>query len=108
MRRSLFSLLLYALLAALYELSIFDAADAVSVDHDYDIEQYKALLTKIAAQRAAGYRSRPVTSGAKQIEEQKTNDEQTQPQSTAASSPGSSITNVCTFDLKHCGPPRGS
>jgi len=89
---------------ALYELSLFDAADAVAVDHDYDVQQYKALLANVAAQRAAS--KRPASSGVKEAEEQKTNDEQpTEQQATSTASPTSTVTNVCTFDLKHCGPP---
>ena len=88
---------------ALYELSLFDVADSVALDHDYDVQQYKALLAQVAAQRTA---SKLVASGgAKVLEEQKSNDEQPQQQPAAVVSP-SSVTNVCTFDLQHCGPPR--
>ena len=94
----------YLLLTALYELSLFDAADAVAVDREYDVQQYKALLATVAIQRAVN--KRPVSSGVKEVEEQKTNDEQQQQQPDITASPGSPVTNVCTFDLHHCGPPR--
>jgi len=88
---------LWSVWLALYELSLFDAADAVALDRDYDVQQYQALLATVAAQRTVN--KRPATSGAVKEVEEKTNDEQRSP---------AAVTNVCTFDLKYCGPPRSS
>ena len=97
---------LSCVLLALYELSLFDAADAVALDHEYTVQQYQALLATVAAQRTAS--KRPVSGGVKQAEEQKTNDEQQLQQESAAETTVPSVTNVCTYDLKQCGPPRSS
>ena len=93
-------------LSALYELAVFDAADAVVLDQDYDVQQFKTLLAKVATDRTI---KRPATGTVKAAEEQKTNDEESQQQQSAiTASPDASTTNVCTFDLKHCGLPRSS
>ena len=93
-------------MSALYELSLFDAADSFALDREYDVGQYKAQLATAAAQRKERTRPATAASAVKEAEEQKTNDEQPAQQPVVIASPAQTVTNICSFDLKRCAPPR--